>query len=80
MTVVPEPAYVSCMVVRAAHRGSGVGGALVRRANAALAEAGVMATLLHYSGLNPLSPPFWHRCGFRPLWTTWELRPASRLR
>jgi GNAT superfamily N-acetyltransferase len=80
MTVVPSPAYVSCMVVRAAHRGGGIGAALVRHAHAVLDRVGVEATLLHYSGLNPLSPPFWHRCGYRPLWTTWELRPASHLR
>jgi hypothetical protein len=24
--------------------------------------------------------PFWHRMGYRPLWTTWETRPAATLR
>ena len=37
-------------------------------------------TLLHYSQMNPLSAPFWHRMGYRPLWTTWEARPAASLR
>ena len=34
-------------------------------------------TLLHYEQVNPLSGPFWHQQGYRPLWTTWEARPAS---
>ena len=27
-----------------------------------------------------LSAPFWHRMGYRPLWSTWEARPASAIR
>jgi hypothetical protein len=23
--------------------------------------------------------PFWHRCGYHPLWTMWHARPASTL-
>jgi len=38
------------------------------------------ATLLHHAQLNPLAAPFWNRMGYRPLWTTWEARPASALR
>jgi len=30
--------------------------------------------------VNPLSAPFWHRMGYRPLWFTWEARPAAALR
>jgi hypothetical protein len=56
-----------------------VGAALVRRGHGDLDAAGVDVTLLHYAGLNPLSGPFWHRCGYRPLWTGWQARPASRL-
>ena len=41
---------------------------------------GVDLTLLHYSQVNPLSVPFWHRMGYRPLWSTWEARPAATLR
>ena len=37
-------------------------------------------TLLHHSQVNPLSAPFWYRMGYRPLWTSWEARPASALR
>jgi hypothetical protein len=27
-----------------------------------------------------LSAPFWHRMGYRPLWSTWQARPAAALR
>lgn len=64
--------YLTSMVVAAEHRGRGVGSALVRTAHRALAEAGCTLTLLHYAALNPLSGPFWHRWGYRPLWTTWS--------
>lgn len=42
----------------------------------ALDDAGISATLLHYSALNPLSAPFWHRSGYRPLRTRWQVSPA----
>jgi len=45
-----------------------------------LSARGIDVTLLHYSQMNPLSAPFWHRMGYRPLWTTWEARPAAALR
>jgi len=35
---------------------------------------------LHYAQVNPLSGPFWNRMGYRPLWTSWEARPAAALR
>jgi ribosomal protein S18 acetylase RimI-like enzyme len=69
--------YISCLSVRAGERGSGVGTSLVAQAHLALDEAGVAATLLDYAALNPLSGPFWHRLGYRPLWTAWELLPRS---
>lgn len=69
-------AYVGAMVVGAGHRGDGVGAALVATAHAALDAAGVAVTLLDYYALNPLSAPFWHRCGYRPLLTDWTRRPA----
>lgn len=70
-------AYLDCLAVDEAHRGHGVGAALAATAHAALDEAGVAVTLLHYEALNPLSVPFWHRQAYRPLWTTWQARPAS---
>jgi hypothetical protein len=33
-------------------------------------------TTLHYATMNPLSGPFWHRWGYRSLWTLWTRRPA----
>lgn len=72
-------AYLGSLVVTAGRRGHGVGTALVRHAHAALDAAGVDVTLLHYNSLNPLSAPFWHRCGYRPLWTSWHAFPAARL-
>ncbi|WP_309113133.1 GNAT family N-acetyltransferase [Saccharothrix sp.] len=70
-------AYVGCLVVGGENRGGGVGAALVATAHAALDAAGVGVTLLHYYAMNPLSAPFWHRCGYRPLWTEWSRRPAG---
>jgi predicted N-acetyltransferase YhbS len=70
-------AYLATMSVRPQHRGSGVGAALVARLHRELDESGVAVTLLHHAQLNPLSTPFWSRMGYRPLWTTWEVRPAS---
>lgn len=70
-------AYVGCLVVGAGHRGDGVGAALVATAHDALDAAGVGVTLLHYYAMNPLSAPFRHRCGYRPLWTEWSRRPAG---
>ncbi len=69
-------AYVGAMVVGGGHRGDGVGAALVNRAHAALDAAGVAVTLLDYYAMNPVSGPFWHRCGYRPLSTEWTRRPA----
>jgi predicted N-acetyltransferase YhbS len=72
-------AYLGTLVVAAGQRGQGAGASLVAAGHRALDAAGVAVTLLHYATLNPLSGPFWHRCGYRPLWTIWRLRPASRL-
>ncbi|MEO3750125.1 GNAT family N-acetyltransferase [Streptomyces sp. B6B3] len=69
-----RPGYITHLCVTADHRGAGVGAALANTAHAALADTGQTATLLHYAALNPLSGPFWHRCGYRPLWSTWSRR------
>jgi GNAT superfamily N-acetyltransferase len=73
-------AYLQTMFVRAGERGTGIGAALVRHAHAVLDARGVQTVLLHYAQMNPLSVPFWNRMGYRPLWTGWEVRPASSLR
>ncbi len=80
MTRPGATAYLQTMFVRLGARGGGVGVALVRRAHHELDARGIDVTLLHYSQMNPLSAPFWHRMGYRPLWTTWEARPAASLR
>jgi GNAT superfamily N-acetyltransferase len=73
-------AYLSDMFIGSGERGSGTGAALVRHVHKQLDARGIDLTLLHYAQLNPLSAPFWHRMGYRPLWSTWAARPASTLR
>ncbi|MBB5954806.1 GNAT superfamily N-acetyltransferase [Saccharothrix tamanrassetensis] len=70
-------AYVGQLGVREAARGGGIGSALVAHAHRRLDEAGVAVTLLHHALPNPRSTPFWYSHGYRPLWTTWQRRPAS---
>lgn len=73
-------AHIGYGVVVAEERGSGIGTALVGQAHQALDSHGVAMSLLNYAVMNPLSGPFWHRMGYRPVWTTWEVRPALALR
>jgi GNAT superfamily N-acetyltransferase len=80
MTGRSPAAYLQTMFVDAQERGTGIGAALVRNLHARLDGMGVAVTLLHHSQVNPLSAPFWYRMGYRPLWTSWEARPASALR
>jgi len=72
-------AYLGEMSVLPGARGAGVGTALVEHLHRELDAAGAAVTLLHHAQLNPLSAPFWNRMGYRPLWTSWEVRPARRL-
>lgn len=73
-------AYLGEMFMRPAERGSGVAALLTRQFHEVARAAGVAVTLLHYGAVNPLSGPFWSRQGYRPLWATWEARPARTLR
>jgi GNAT superfamily N-acetyltransferase len=73
-------AYLSDLMVLPGRRGAGAGTALVQHVHRELDGAGYNATVLRYLGMNPLAAPFWHRCGYRPLTTNWEVRPASHLR
>jgi GNAT superfamily N-acetyltransferase len=73
-------AYLQTMFVRPGERGAGTGAALVRLVHDELDARGIDLTLLHYALVNPLSAPFWPRMGYRPLWSSWEARPASALR
>ncbi|MFI9007168.1 GNAT family N-acetyltransferase [Actinosynnema sp. NPDC053489] len=75
-TSVRPVAYLGQLGVREDTRGRGVGAALVDHAHGLLDAAGVGVTLLHHALPNPLSTPFWYSHGYRPLWTTWQRRPA----
>jgi GNAT superfamily N-acetyltransferase len=73
-------AYLGQMFVTPGERGHGVANALVARLHEEIDAADVAVTLLHYEQVNPLSGPFWSRNGYRPLWISWEARPALGLR
>jgi GNAT superfamily N-acetyltransferase len=72
--------YVNCLSVLPGERGTGVGQELMAVAHWELHQLGAVGTFLYYHPPNPLSSVFWARQGYRPLWTTWEVRPASALR
>jgi GNAT superfamily N-acetyltransferase len=77
----PAPvAYNTLTFVSPENRGTGAADALVSRFHDAAAAAGVPVTTLHYEQTNPLSVPFWSRQGYRPLWTSFEARPACAVR
>jgi GNAT superfamily N-acetyltransferase len=80
MTRPGSTAYLRIGFVRPDERGTGIGAALVKRVHDELDARGIDVTLLHYAQVNPLSGPFWSRMGYRPLWTSWEARPAAALR
>jgi len=72
--------YVNCVSVASDARGSGVGRELMAVAHHELHRRGATGAFLYYNPPNPLASVFWARQGYRPLWTSWELRPASALR
>jgi GNAT superfamily N-acetyltransferase len=80
LTRLSPVAYTVLGYVAPDERSSGVGAALAAHLHDAVAPAGVAATLLHYEQLNPYAAAFWNRQGYRPLWTSWEARPARSLR
>ncbi|GAB3299853.1 GNAT family N-acetyltransferase [Parasphingorhabdus pacifica] len=73
-------AYVNCLSVHEQARDTGVGRTLMDTAHNEFARAGVRGSFLYYNTPNPLSSVFWPRQGYRPLWTTWEVRPGTALR
>ena len=76
----PAPvSYVPILIVAPGERRHGTGAALVAELHRQLGAAGIAVALLHYEQTNPLAAPFWGRQRYRPLWTSWEARPA-RLR
>ncbi|MEU7480594.1 GNAT family N-acetyltransferase [Lentzea sp. NPDC042327] len=72
--------YVNCVSVLPGARGTGIGQQLVAHVHQELHRLGTVGTYLYYNPPNPLSSVFWPRQGYRPLWTVWEVRPASALR
>ena len=73
-------AYLLALFVVPAERAGGVGAALTAQLHRTAAAAPVSVILLQYEQVNPLSVPFWGGRGYRPLWSTWEARPARMLR
>jgi GNAT superfamily N-acetyltransferase len=73
-------AYLLALFVVPAERGTGVGAALTGQLHRTATAARVSVILLQYEQVNPLSVPFWGGQGYRPLWSTWEVRPARMLR
>lgn len=80
MTGLGPAAYLQAGFVVPAERGSGAAAALVRHVHGFLDVEGIAVTLLHYALANPRSGPFWARMGYRPLWISWQARPAAALR
>ncbi|MGK4594894.1 GNAT family N-acetyltransferase [Amycolatopsis sp. w19] len=72
--------YVNNVVTLPGLRGSGLGRTLMSVVHKEFAADGADGTYLYYNPTNPLSSVFWHRQGYRPLWTSWEVHPASALR
>ena len=72
--------YVNNVVTAPGERGGGFGRALMAHVHRELHRGGATRTYLYYNPTNPLASVFWHRQGYRPLWTSWEVRPASALR
>ena len=68
------------MFVTPGERASGIGAELVAQLHTDIRAAGVPVTLLHYEQVNPLSAPPWCQQGYRPLWLSWEARPARSIR
>jgi GNAT superfamily N-acetyltransferase len=75
-----EWGYIGTLAVTAAARGRGIGRALTAVAHDELFSPSMRGTFISYNPANPLSPVFWHRQGYRPLWTTWAVGPATALR
>ncbi len=76
---VSRAGYLECLSVRAGHRGRGIGRALVAVAHERFRDAAVDVMLLHHAVTSPLSAPFWHAAGYRPLWTHWTAHPGTSM-
>lgn len=67
--------FLNSVSVAAAHRGAGIGRAVVAAAIANLALYGVDGYTLWLATGNPLARRVWPALGFRALWTRFERRP-----
>ncbi|MEZ7898604.1 MAG: GNAT family N-acetyltransferase [Flaviflexus sp.] len=78
-SVRPRPAaYFGNAVVDPAVRSGGIGRALASTLHNHAHSHGVDTIILDAASNNTWSVPFWHRLGYRPLWTTWRRRyPTS---
>lgn len=72
--------YINSFSVAPSFRGAGIGREMISVVHRELAAAGTIGSFLYFNPPNPLSTVFWARQGYRPLWTIWEVRPASALR
>lgn len=72
--------YVNCVSVHEKARGTGIGRHLMSVVHNEFVRRGAIGSFLYYNPPNPLSSVFWPRQGYRPLWTMWEVRPATALR
>ena len=80
LAVLVPVTYIPMLIVLPGERRGGVGAALVAELHRQLEAAGIAVALLHYEQTNPLSAPFWGQQGYRPLWTSWEAKPALAIR
>lgn len=72
--------YVNNVVTAPGARGEGLGQALMSFVHNEFHREGATGTYLYYNPPNPFASVFWPRQGYRPLWTIWEVRPASAIR
>ncbi|MFF7656552.1 GNAT family N-acetyltransferase [Streptomyces sp. NPDC007983] len=69
-------AHLVGTAVRQEYRGLGVGTSMANHAHTELNAMGIGAAVGYHAMFNPISVPFWHRHGWRPLWHRWMRTPA----
>jgi hypothetical protein len=62
------------------HHGLAPFGVIAARTTGGRAVHSGLASAAGTEDERPLSVPFWSQQGYRPLWTSWEIRPAGSLR
>lgn len=71
--------YIGSTAVSPAHRGRGVGQALLRDLLATARSQGFEHAVLNYSPANASARRFWHKMGFEPLMTVFQRRIDPRI-